>query len=268
MSRFRDLRGARILLTGASSGIGAALAVRLAEQGARVVVTARRLERLEAVAAQIRQAGRGEAVPISADVADAAQRARLVEQTVAALGGLDVLINNAGVGALGWFADASAERLRQVFEVNFFAATELTRLALPHLEQGRDALVVNVSSILGLRAMPGCAEYCASKFAITGWSESVRSELKPRGVEVLLVSPGPIETEFRENLIENRLASSGSGRRRMSADRCAVQIVRAMKKRRPRLVVTSEAKLLDWLNRLLPRFVDWIMDRYARRKMT
>jgi short-subunit dehydrogenase len=265
MPRFRELRGSRILLTGASSGIGAALASRLAEQGARLVVTGRRQERLESLVARIRQDGRGEALPVVADLADGAQRTRLLEQTLASLGGLDVLINNAGVGALGWFADASEERMRLLFEVNFFAATELTRLALPHLKQGRDALLVNVSSILGLRGIPGCSEYCASKFALTGWSESLRTELKPHGVALLLVCPGAIETEFRDNLVENRLGYPGRDKRRMSADRCAVQIVRAIKKRQCRLVVTTQAKLLDWLNRLLPGMVDWVMDRFARR---
>src|SRR5262245_60828948 len=122
-----DLRGARAIVTGASSGIGHALALRLAEQGVRLVLASRNQERLDALAASIRQRG-GEAHVVTTDVADAAQRAHLVEAAVAALGGLDILVNNAGVGAKGPFAEASEDRLRRIFEVNFFGCTELTRL--------------------------------------------------------------------------------------------------------------------------------------------
>src|SRR5262249_3368429 len=157
-----------------------------------------------ALAAAIRERG-GEAIPVPTDLADPAQRARLVETALTSLGGLDILINNAGVGAMGWFAEANEERLRRIFEVNFFSATELTRLALPPLGKGNRPMIVNVSSVIGRRGIPGCTEYCASKFALAGWSESLRAELAPVGIHVLLVSPGHIKTEFRANLIEDRL---------------------------------------------------------------
>jgi short-subunit dehydrogenase len=257
-----DLRGARVLLTGASSGIGAALARRLAQEGARLVLASRNRERLDAVAGSIRAAG-GETVVAPADVTDPAQRARLVETAVAALGGLDVLVNNAGVGAMGWFADASEERLRRIFEVNFFAATELTRLALPHLRGGRNPMLVNVSSALGRRAIPGGSEYSASKFALTGWSEAVRPELARQGIHVLVVSPGTIATAFKENLLEEHFLLNWQTRRGMPADRCARIIVTAMKRRRNEVVITAGAKLLLWLNRLSPRLVDFLMARFA-----
>ncbi len=257
-----DLRGARVLLTGASSGIGAALALRLAGEGARLVLASRGRERLEELAARIRERG-GEATPVPADVADAAQRARLVGEAVAALGGLDVLINNAGVGAMGWFAEASAERLRRIFEVNFFAAVELTRLALPHLRRGRQPMLVNVSSVVGRRGLPGGAEYAASKFALTGWSESIRPELAREGIHVLVVTPGTIATEFKDNLLEKRFLLSWQTRRGMSADRCARQVVSAMRRRKNEVVITTGARLLLWLNRLSPRLVDFLMERFA-----
>jgi short-subunit dehydrogenase len=257
-----DLRGARVLLTGASSGIGAALARRLAAEGSRLVLASRSRERLEALAESIRAAA-GDAVAAPADVADPAQRAALVETAVAALGGLDVLINNAGVGASGWFADAAEERLRRIFEVNFFAATELTRLALPHLRRGRHPMLVNVSSVVGRRAIPGSSEYAASKFALTGWSEALRPELARLGIHVLVVSPGGVATEFKDNLIEERFLLNWQTRRGMPADRCARLIVAAMRRRRNEVVITAGAKLLLWLNRLSPRLVDWLMERFA-----
>jgi short-subunit dehydrogenase len=259
-----DLSGARAIVTGASSGIGHALALRLAEQDVRLVLASRNQDRLDALAKTIQQRG-GEAHVVPTDVADAAQRAHLIDATLAALGGLDILVNNAGVGAMGPFIEASQERLRRIFEVNFFGCTELTRLALPHLRQGRNPMVVNISSILGHRAIPGCVEYCASKFALQGWSEGLRAELALHGIHVLVVSPGTTETEFRAHLLEDRPTARGRSRG-MSADRCAVLTVKAMRARRNDIVLTASGKILVWLNRLTPRLVDWLMVQYARQR--
>jgi short-subunit dehydrogenase len=257
-----DLTGARAIVTGASSGIGNALALRLAEQRVRVVIASRNQERLDTLAATIRQRG-GEVHVIATNVADAGQRARLIESSVAALGGLDILINNAGVGAKGFFSDASEERLRQIFEVNFFGCTELTRLALPHLRSGHNPMIVNIGSILGKRAIPDMVEYCASKFALQGWSEGLRAELAQAGIHVLMVCPGTIETEFREHLLEQR-SNRQFRQRGMTADRCAALTIAAMRRRRNEIVVTAGAKMLAWLNRLSPRLVDWMMARYGQ----
>lgn len=257
-----DLRGARALVTGATSGIGHALARRLTEQGARVVVTGRRTDRLDALVNLIRQRG-GEAHAIPADVTDPAQRAHLVDSTLAQLGGMDLLVNNAGAGAMGPFVEATEERLRRVFEINFFSATELTRLALPHLFRGKNPQIVNVASVLGRRAMPGCSEYCASKFAMVGWSEGLRAELAKDGVHVLVVCPGSIDTEFRANLLEDRATYRWQARG-MSADRCAWLIVRAIQTRRNEVTITAGGKLLVGLNRAAPWLVDRLMEWFAR----
>jgi short-subunit dehydrogenase len=263
-SRF-DLTGARVLLTGASFGIGHALALRLAQQGARLVLASRSEPRIADLAKAIRDGG-GDAVAVPTDVADPTQRARLVEQALGTLGGIDVLINNAGVGARGFFEGADEERLRRIMEVNFFAATELTRLALPHLRQGRNPMIVNVASVLGRRAIPGMLEYCASKFAMVGWSEGLRPELARHGVHVLLVCPGGIETEFDAHMIERGARLTGRNRRRMSPDRCAQLIVAAMRRRKNELVITASAKLVLWVNCLAPWLLDWLLTRYARRE--
>jgi short-subunit dehydrogenase len=259
-----DLRGARTILTGASSGIGHALALRLADQGARLVLASRNQERLADLATAVSGRG-GSAVAVPTDVADPAQRTRLIEQALAALGGLDVLINNAGVGARGFFENVSEERLRRIMEVNFFGATELTRLALPHLRRGRDPMIVNVASVLGRRAIPGMVEYCASKFAMVGWSEGLRSELARHGIHVLVVCPGGVETEFDANMIEQGKRPPWRLRHRMSPDRCAQRIVGAMRRRKNEVVITASAKLVVWLNCLAPWLLDWALKRYARR---
>jgi short-subunit dehydrogenase len=261
-----NLSGARTILTGASSGIGHALALRLAERGARLVLASRSQDRLAALAEEIRARG-GSATVVPTDVTNPVQRTRLIEQSLAALGGLDVLINNAGVGALGFFEGADEQRLRRIMEVNFFGATELTRLALPHLRRGRDAMIVNVASVLGRRAIPGCVEYCASKFALVGWSEGLRAELAGHGVHVLAVCPGGVETEFDVHMLEQRTRLAFRNRQRMSADRCAQLIVGAMRRRKNEVVITASAKLVVWLNRLAPRLLDWVLARYARNRV-
>jgi short-subunit dehydrogenase len=258
-----DLTGARTILTGASSGIGHALALRLTERGARLALASRNGERLSALADAVRRRG-GEAVAVPTDVADAAQRTRLVAEALAALGGLDILVNNAGVGALGFFQGADEGRLRRIMEVNFFAATELTRLALPHLLHGSNPMIVNVASVLGRRAIPGMVEYCASKFAMAGWSEGLRAELARQGVHVLLVCPGGVETEFDANMIEKRARLSWRNRRRMSADRCARLIVGAMRRKKNEVVITASAKLMLLVNRVSPRLLDWVLARMAK----
>ncbi len=265
MFRRTDFRGWRVVLTGASSGIGRALALRLAKEGARLVLASRNQQKLDELAREIWERG-GEATTLAADVTDAAQRARLIGGAVAALGGLDGLVNNAGVGARGWFADSTPEELRRLMEVNFFSAVELTRLALPHLRAGRDPQVVNVSSVTGRRGLPGCTEYCASKFALAGWSESLRAELAGDGINVLLVSPGAIQTEFRTHLISDRIDYGSAGRQTMTADRCAEIIVSAMRRRRREVVITAPARLLVWANRLAPSLLDWVLRRHARKQ--
>jgi short-subunit dehydrogenase len=257
------LDGARAILTGASSGIGRALALRLAEHHVRLCLASRSRDRLETLTSEIRDRG-GQALATPTDITDPAQRARLLETVLTAWHGIDILINNAGVGATGFFADATEERMRRIFEVNFFASTELTRLALPKLRQGKDPLVVNVSSIIGRRGIPGNSEYCASKFALAGWSESVRAELAQQGIHVLLVCPGRIETDFGEHLIEDRARFRWQQHRKMSADRCAQLMVKAMRRRQNELVTTAEGKALLWLNRLCPRLVDYLLARHSQ----
>src|ERR1700704_3637152 len=161
----RHLTNRRALVTGASSGIGRALAVELARRGADLVLLARRETRLAEVAQQITQLGR-RAICIAGDVTDAAVRQRALAAASDQLGGLAILVNNAGVAAHGRFADANPGRVRPLMEVNFFAPVEFIREALPLLREGVQPIIVNIGSILGRRGSPHKSEYSASKFAI------------------------------------------------------------------------------------------------------
>ena len=186
----RNLAGSRSLLTGASSGIGREMALQLAAAGGHVMAVARREEKLRELPAAAQSAGSPGSIQwFAGDVTDPDVRSRAVHLAVDRFGGLDALINNAGIGSFGRFEDADPARLRQIFEVNFFSVVELTRLALPELRQGNRPLVVNVGSILGYRGIPRMHEYCSTKFALRGLSESLRIELKPHGIDLLLVSP-------------------------------------------------------------------------------
>jgi len=258
----RELHGCRAILTGASSGIGRALAIELVGAGVRVLAVARRAERLEALAREL-AAGPGEMLVHAGDITDEPTRRSVIETAQERLGGLDLLVNNAGIGAMGRFAEASPERLRQVMEVNFFAPAELIRLAIPVLKAGREPLVVNLGSILGQVGIPFCAEYCASKFAVRGLDQSLRAELAPVGIDLLLVSPGTTETEFFERAIDARKLPWSDGRA-MTAASVARQTVRAMRAGRSEIVLGTQARLLAWAQRLAPGMVQRVLARYGR----
>lgn len=184
-----------IIITGASSGIGRALALRLADEKGRVTLAARSVERLEALAQECRQRG-GQALVVPTDVADEAQCRALVEHTLQAYGRLDMLINNAGIGLVARLDELSDLHLfKQVLDVNFYGALYCTHEALPHLKQTRGRLV-NVSSVGGLAPAPYNTAYVASKFALEGFSESLRMELQSNGVSVTVISPYWVVTEF------------------------------------------------------------------------
>jgi NADP-dependent 3-hydroxy acid dehydrogenase YdfG len=195
------LDGTVALITGASSGIGEATALALAEQGAAVALAARRADRLEAVADKIRESG-GSVLTLAADIADEQQARQAVERTVAELGRLDTLVNNAGVMLLGPVVDAPLEEWQRMVGVNVLGLLYCTHAALPHLlraaEDGprRVADLVNISSVAGRRATRGSAVYNATKHAVGAFSEALRQEVTGRRVRVSLVEPGAVETEL------------------------------------------------------------------------
>jgi short-subunit dehydrogenase len=258
----RDLHGMRGLVTGASSGIGRALAIELAQAGVDLVLVARRGNRLAEVVAQVSALGR-RAVAVVGDVTDPETRRAVLATAQEKLGGLDILVNNAGTSAHGRFADADPARLRPIMETNFFAPVELIRESLPLLRQGRTPIVVNISSVLGRRACPHKSEYCASKFALAGFSESLRAELSPLGIDVLLVSAGPTDTEFFQHLIEEHGDLPWKEAAPVSPERVARATVRAIRRGRQEIIPSWRAWFLATANRFFPRIVDRLMARYG-----
>ncbi len=258
----RDIQSSRAIVTGASSGIGRAIAKEIATHGGKVVCMARREDRLQSLAKEIEAAG-GSVITVAGDVTDAAVRARGVEAAVSHFGGLDILVNNAGVGAIGPFESADSECARRVMEVNFFAVVEMTRLALPHLKQGRRPIIVNVSSILGRRGVPHNSEYAASKFAVHGFSESIRAELAAGGIDVLVVSPGTTDTEFFDQVVESKGGPKWPEHKAVTAEAVARATVRAIRRGSHEITPYFWGKVLVLMNRVSPWFVDKLMARYA-----
>lgn len=258
----RPIRGTRFVVTGASSGIGQALAEALAREGGRLLLNARREDKLTALAASLRPLG-AEVETVPGDIAEPATRMAILDRAQAAFGGLDVLVNNAGIGALGRFEDADSERLRRVMEVNFFALVEMTRLALPLLRQGQRPMIVNISSILGHRAVPHSSEYCASKFAVQGFSESIRAELARLGINVLVVSPGTTQTEFFDNVIDRKGKTPWPEQAGVPAEYVARATVRAIRRGKHEIIPNPRGRLLVWLNRVNTWLADKLMERYG-----
>lgn len=256
----RELDGLRALVTGASSGIGRAICLELARHGVDLVALARREEPLKTLAAQVEQLGK-RAVPAVGDVTDSGVRHRALCAANEQFGGLDLLVNNAGTSAYGRFTDSRPELLRQIMEVNFFAAVELTREAIPLLRAGSSPMIVNVSSILGRRANPLNAEYCASKFALTGFSEALRPELAQEGIDILVVSPSTTDTPFFESLIEEREKPPWAGLRGVSPEYVARATIRAMRRGKHEIVPSWQGWGILLANRIAPRIVDRIMQR-------
>ncbi|HJQ78540.1 MAG TPA: SDR family NAD(P)-dependent oxidoreductase [Lacipirellulaceae bacterium] len=259
---YRQLTDRRALITGASSGIGRALAIELARRGVDSVLLARREDRLGEVAQQVNSIGR-RAVAVAGDVTNPAARRRAVDAARNGLGGLDILVNNAGIAAHGRFAEADPGRLRPIMEVNFFAPVELIREALPLLREARQPIVVNIGSILGERGCPHKSEYSASKFALHGFSEAVRPELLSLGIDLLVAAAGPTETEHFDTLIEDKGELPWGNPRRKPAEEVARLIVRAIERGKNEVVTSWRGWFWLLLNRLTPRIVDRIMSRYG-----
>lgn len=257
----RKIEGLRTIVTGASSGIGREIAIELAKQGAKLIVTARRAERLEDLLTEMRSL-KAVAVPITGDIVDASTRQALVATASREFGGLDAVVNNAGIGALGPFADADEDRMRRVMEVNFFAPVELIRLALPLLRDGRRPIVVNVSSVLGHRAVANKSEYCASKFAMHGFSDALRCELAGAGIDVLLVSPSTTSSEFFDHVIDKDDDGSTHAKRAMAPRVVACKTIRAMRRGKHEIILSGGGKALVWLDRLCPPMMNRILARF------
>ena len=258
-----------VILTGASEGIGRALALALAPQRPRLVVAARNLERLETLAEECRALG-AEVMPVETDVTDAAQCRRLADNTVETFGRIDTLVANAGVTMwtrLDELEDWSV--LEKIMAVNYLGAAYCTMAALPYLRESRGRIVA-VASLAGLTGVPERTGYSASKHAMVGFFDSLRIELEDTGVTVTVVAPDFVVTQI------HRRALGTDGRplgetpmqesRIMTAERCAELIVDAMEKRQRLLITSRRGKLGRWVRLVAPGLIDKIAIKAIRER--
>ncbi|MGN9838240.1 oxidoreductase [Nonomuraea sp. H19] len=226
------------LVTGASSGIGRATALELRKADHIVYGAARRLQRMD----ELRQAG-GHAVAM--DVISEEDLGRVVRTVLDEQHRIDVLINNAGIGLHGALEDVPVERARHLFDVNVFGPARLTQLVLPHLREQRSGTIVNVSSIAGEIALPLVGWYHASKHALEAYSDSLRQECKPFGIDVVLIQPGIIRTEFEEDTSRELRAVSGRGPYGKLAEAMASRAENVTKASEPAVVAKTIKRLLQ-----------------------
>ena len=262
--------GKVVIVTGASSGLGRSLAEAFARAGADVVVSARSVETLESVAANVRQFGTL-VLAISADVTRQDQVDSLIEKTVAHFGRLDVLVNNVGRSTRAPLADTTPEDFAALMEINFLSAVRCTRAALPHLIRSRGH-VINIGSLSGKSASRYVGAYSATKFALSAYTQQLRMELGPQGVHVMLVSPGPILREdagqrYADQMqgLPARAAKPGAGVRisPVRPEKLSQAILTACRRRQPELVYPPLARVFIAVIQLFPRLGDWLV-----RKMT
>ncbi len=254
-----------IAITGASAGIGRAAALRLARDGAAVAICARRVDRLDAVAAEIVAAG-GQALPIVADVTSPDSMNAFVARTVERFGRLDVMMCNAGFGIAGAIDDITPEQMHKLIDINYNGTYHATRAALPLFRGQGSGHVIVVSSIVDKRGVPYMGAYSATKFAQVGLAECLRSELVGTNIHVSVVYPVSTETEFfdvmsRETGTEVTRAMGP----RQSAEAVANAIARAIERPVPEIYPHAKSRALVFLNAIAPGLTDRVVKRFGRK---
>lgn len=262
------MQGKTVIITGASSGIGEELAVSLAARGASLVLAARSEEALARAKERCEKAG-GRALTVSTDVADPEACRRMVERAVEAFGGIDMLVNNAGISMRGRFEDISDVSLfDRLMRVNYLGAVYCTHAALPHIK-ARKGMLVAISSVQGKLAVPGRTGYVASKHAVQGFFDSLRIELMETGVDVLVVSPGYVSTDIGVRALGpdgKPQATRDTASNAMDPRTCAEQILRAIDHRDRELVMTARARIGLYLKLLAPGLVDRFALKASRKR--
>ena len=262
----RSFTGATVLVTGAGGGLGRAIALRFAAAGARIAALDRDAAGVESLRAELQSLG-SECIALPCDVTDPAACDRAITAAVLNLGRLDVLVNNAGISHRSGFAATELSVIRRVMDVNFFGAVNCTKAALPHLLRRR-GLIVAISSVAGYTPLIGRTGYAASKHAMHGFFESLRTEVAPRGVDVMMVCPSFVATRIDRNALG---ADGGPVKhaqltvgRRISAEAAAARIFIAAGRSRRLLLIGNTAQIAWWVSRMAPRLYERLMARRLR----
>lgn len=247
-----------MIITGASSGIGESTARMVAKRGAKVVLSARRKEKLELLSNELK-----DSFVVCTDVTQEKSVENLVNQTLEKYGRIDVLINNAGLLLHKPIVESSLSEIKAVMETNFFGAVLCTRAVVPIMKRQGKGTIMNVASISGLISFENLGYYGASKFALVGFSESLRQELISEGIFVSVICPGIVNTPMTKAILDEALAR---GRRAVaiSPEKVASKILTAIEKRKTKVFVPWSTHLLYWFYFFFQKFAEWIVSLVLR----
>lgn len=257
-----------VLITGASSGFGQDAAWFFAAEGCKLVLAARRVDRLRLLASRIQDEG-GEAVAIPMDIVNPADIENMVNSALDLYGRIDILFNNAGIGRVAWFEEHSIERdLDLLIRVNLIGMMHVTRMVLPHMIERREGHIINMASVSALIAPPLIASYSASKFGVRAFTDALRREVAPFGIKVSGIYPGPAKTEFGQHIGRNKAYNSFRNKInvRMSSEYVARRVVDVAKRPRRSLVIPWWFRIITTFDMLFPVVVDWILFLFSKAK--
>jgi short-subunit dehydrogenase len=250
-----------VVITGASSGIGEATAHAFAMLGCKVVLAARSVGKLETVRNRCTALG-GEALVVKCDVSVEADCQYLMAETVKQFGTIDILINNAGISMRALFSELDMQVLKQVFDINFWGTVYCTKYAMPYLLQQKGS-VMGVSSVAGIKGLPGRTGYSASKFAMNGFMEALRIENRKTGVYVGVICPGYTASNIRNTALNKegkaQTETPLDESKLMQPEEVATVMVEMIRNRKVEVVLTTQGKLTKWLNKFFPRWVDQLV---------
>ena len=254
-----DFKGKVVIITGASSGIGKACAVEFAKRGANLVLAARQYVTLCEITAELEKSHNIKALAVQADVSKQEDCEQLIKQAVATFGQIDILINNAGLSMRALFQEVDLMVLKNLMDVNFWGTVYCSKYALSEILKTKGS-IIGVSSIAGYRGLPGRTGYSASKFAMNGFMESLRTELLKTGVHVMVACPGFTTSNIRVAALAEDGQSHGETSmdegKMMSAEEVAKIMADGIVNRKRTLVIGGQGKLTVWLNKLLPALAD------------
>jgi short-subunit dehydrogenase len=262
-----DLTGKVVLITGASSGFGEDAARLFAKERCKVVLAARRLEKLQALAAEIQEAG-GEALAVPVDLNERAEIDVMIQTTLDLYGKIDILFNNAGFGSVDWFERLKPGRdIETLIRVNLIGTMLVTRAALPHMLARREGHIINMVSIAGLIAAPTITTYSAGKYGLRAFTDALRREVSPFGIKVSGIYPGPATTEFGQKLERTRSRETIKRIKypHLTSDYVARRVVGIAKHPRRTLVIPWWFRIITTFDALFPVAVDWILYFFSRR---
>ena len=260
----KNLKNKKIIITGASSGIGKALAFELAEKGAHLVLTSRKIELLQKTADEIKATfpDSPKPVSISCDISKKEEVKQLIKESINQLGEIDILINNAGIGVYGDIEKTTEEDYRKIMDVNYFGPIYSMFEILPYMKQRKKGMIINVTSLAAIYSVPYLGAYSASKAALVSLTQNLRAELSDSGVSFMIVYPGYTQTDFFKNEKKTGGARRPSGKY-MPARKVAKGIVRAIEKGKQDLIFTASGKALAIFQGIAPWLVRKVMREIA-----